>query len=139
VPIDPLALYHMASGLNYIHQQRFIHRDIKPANILICCNGADVSLKISDFAFCKPVDADGSASMTEVRGTEDWFAPELLPHLSTDCATARCHQLNDVFSMGCVFGYFLTRGIHPFGRVKFRIMSRIYQGNYDLSSLGQFK
>ena len=125
----------MASGLHYIHQHQFIHRDIKPENVLISVPSREnpsVQLKISDFGFCKPVSLHGSASMSDVRGTENWYAPELIPFVGSDCLAGRCNVLSDIFSMGCVFYYFLTRGKHPFGEARYLIMFRIEAGNHDL-------
>ena len=127
----------MASGLHYIHQEQFIHRDIKPENILISFpsrSDSSVQLKISDFGFCKPVSVRGTMSLSGIRGTFRWLAPELLPLLGQEGLSERGNISSDVFSLGCVFGFFLTRGVHPFGREVFLVMARISEGNSDLSS-----
>jgi serine/threonine protein kinase len=137
LPPEGESLYQMASGLHYIHQQQFIHRDIKPENILISFPlswNSSVQLKISDFGFCKPVSVRGTMSLSGIRGTFRWLAPELLPFLGKEGLSERGNISSDVFSMGCVFGYFLTRGIHPFGQETFLVMARISEGNSDLSS-----
>ena len=136
VPGHAEALYQMANGLLYIHQKEFIHRDIKPENILISFPSVTgrVQLKISDFGFTKHLKRGVSGSMSGVRGTENWFAPELLLLLNNfDSLVARCDVRSDIFSMGCVFGYFLTRGTHPFGKLMCAIMYKIHKGQYDLS------
>ena len=136
VPGHAEALYQMANGLLYIHQKECIFRDIKPENILISFPSVTgrVQLKISNFGFTKHLKRGVSDSMSGVRGTENWFAPELLLLLDNfDSLVARCDVRSDIFSMGCVFGYFLTRGTHPFGKILCKIMNQIYEGQYDLS------
>ncbi len=40
----------------------------------------------------------------------------------------------DVFSLGCIFYYVLSRGVHPFGD-SFRRQANILQGEYSLKEL----
>ena len=63
-----------------------------------------------------------------VAGTEGWIAPEmLLGNRSTTC-------LVDIFSMGCVYYYLLSRGKHPFGE-NFHRQANILSGHQDLAGL----
>ena len=63
-------------------------------------------------------------------GTEGWIAPEmLLGHRSTTCMV-------DIFSMGCVYYYLLSKGKHPFGE-NFHRQANILGGKSDLSHLDQ--
>jgi serine/threonine protein kinase len=112
-PSDPIVLYQIADGLDYIHSQKLIHRDIKPENILISMNGQQ--LKLSDFGLSKRISIRDTCSMSGTKGTLLWMAPELQGNNKK--ATPKC----DVFPCGCVFFVFLTRengGIHPFGDMK---------------------
>ena len=56
--------------------------------------------------------------MSDVRGTFDWLAPELLK-LMNDGTMRNDEQRGtiqtDVFAEGLVFGSFLLDGLHPFG------------------------
>jgi serine/threonine protein kinase len=117
-------LYQLAIGLDYIHKMKFIHRDIKHENVLIWVNpeNGEVLTKWADFGLSKPVNERGSCSMSGVRGTFDWLAPELLKLLDDAAANEdggekkqRETIQTDVFAEGLVFGYYLTDGLHPFG------------------------
>ncbi len=140
VPTDEQVLYQLASGLSYIHSIKIVHRDIRPENILISSSAKLVQMKLSNFKFAK---LDGSFSYSyshEKRPPapeSTWISPEVLtllldtfseksdyPSLSHDCFV-----LCDIFSMGCVFIYYLLRGVHPFGSEDWAIPSNIINGN----------
>jgi serine/threonine protein kinase len=108
----------MAEGLRYIHSNNLVHRDIKPDNILISASTTDVVLKISDFGLCKETSIQGSYSQSGVKGTLHYMSPEMLELMGRpdELQRTRGKKSSDVFAMGCVFYYFLTRGQHPFGR-----------------------
>jgi serine/threonine-protein kinase/endoribonuclease IRE1 len=77
-------------------------------------------MKWADFGFSKQVNERGSFTMGGVRGTYDYFAPEILKLLDEDSSTdnedkKRGTVQSDVFAEGLVFGYFLSGGVHPFG------------------------
>ena len=125
-------LYQLAVGLEYIHKSGLIHRDIKPANVLIWVSpeNGKVLMKWADFGLSKPVNERGTFTMSGVRGTLDWLAPELLKLLLDDRETEgdkieqRGTIQTDVFAEGLVFGCYLTDGLHPFGS-RFQITSNI--------------
>ena len=114
VPEDTDALYQLAHGLDYIHKRRFVHRDIKSDNILILFDevtNGPVLLKISDFGFCKPTNGNGSFSTgnnSAPKFNQVTTAPEIMPD------TRRANQKSDIFSLGCVFFNFLTKGQNLF-------------------------
>lgn len=108
---DAIALTQMASGLAYIHSQGLVHRDIKPANVLI---SPEIVLKISDFGFSKTTSLNGSFSTTSgCKGTKNFMAPEYLAlneKSDDERKSFRADKSVDVFSLGCVFFSFLTKG-----------------------------
>ncbi|XP_046460948.1 serine/threonine-protein kinase/endoribonuclease IRE1-like isoform X2 [Daphnia pulex] len=109
LPSDKMVLYQIADGLDYIHSNKLIHRDIKPENILISMAG---KMKLSDFGLSKQISTRGTCSISGIKGTLLWMAPEFFENIEK--ATPKC----DIFPCGCVFFVFLTRengGIHPFG------------------------
>ena len=63
------------------------------------------------------------------------MAPELLkernPGRNNLGPKARGTVKSDVFAEGCVFGYFLSDGIHPFGDADYEIPSNIAKNKLD--------
>ena len=93
---------------------------------------------ISDFGLCKRLDDDQSTSGTSAAGTRGWQAPEILrikleksfirltardivgdvmPSSSknTPLAQRKLTKSMDIFPLGCLFYYTLTKGRHPYG------------------------
>merc|ERR1719410_2704832 len=114
IKLDMTVVFRQAcQGLAHLHSLDIAHRDIKPQNVLISMPGkkGDVRAMISNFKLLTKTKV-GRMSFSRrsgVAGTEGWIAPEmLLGNRSTTC-------LVDIFSMGCVYFYLLTKGKHPFG------------------------
>ncbi|XP_046636113.1 serine/threonine-protein kinase/endoribonuclease IRE1-like isoform X2 [Daphnia pulicaria] len=128
MPPETEVLLQLAKGLAYIHQMELVHRDIKPQNVLISFDSAtqQVVMKWADFGFSKRVNERGTFTMSDVRGTYDYFAPEILKYLdevssNENEAKKRGTVQSDVFAEGLVFGYFLSKGVHPFGSSSYEI------------------
>jgi serine/threonine-protein kinase/endoribonuclease IRE1 len=132
MPPDTEVLLQLAKGLEHIHQNGLVHRDIKPENVLICVNPNtnQVLMKWADFGLCKRVNERGTFTMTGVKGTLNWSAPEILTFLNKEDSTENEEQhrgtvRSDVFAEGLVFGYFLSGGVHPFGAPRDQIPMKI--------------
>ncbi len=73
--------------------------------------------------------------MSGVKGSMSWMAPELLKERNQGRNNpghkARGTVKSDVFAEGCVFGYFLSDGIHPFGDADYEIPSNIAKNKLD--------
>ncbi|XP_073021341.1 rust resistance kinase Lr10-like isoform X2 [Primulina eburnea] len=86
----------VAKGIEYLHQgcdQQILHFDIKPNNILLDHN---FNPKICDFGLAKLCSKEQSAvSMTAVRGTLGYIAPEVLSR-----TFGRVSYKSDVYSFG---------------------------------------
>ncbi|GAP92074.1 putative protein kinase and ribonuclease protein [Rosellinia necatrix] len=137
----PRVLLQVANGLSFLHDLRIVHRDLKPQNILVTM-GRDgrPRLLVSDFGLCKKLEGGQSsfgATTAHAAGTSGWRAPELLlDDDARDTSTASMSSIHsdsssqlvsadvmpnrratraiDIFSLGLVFFYVLTKGLHPF-------------------------
>ncbi|KAI0175507.1 hypothetical protein GGR52DRAFT_315251 [Hypoxylon sp. FL1284] len=136
----PRVLLQIAHGLGFLHDLRIVHRDLKPQNILATM-GRDGKprLLVSDFGLCKKLEGGQSsfgATTAHAAGTSGWRAPELLldddARESSTLSMASTHSDSsqlvssdvmpnrratraiDIFSLGLVFFYVLTKGLHPF-------------------------
>ncbi len=119
-----ISFLHLALGLEYIHSKNLIHRDIKPENVLISVDSAGlVTMKWADFGFSRVVNERGTFTQSKIKGTDKWYAPELLKSLESD-KLGRGTVKSDVFSIALVFGYLLLGGKHLYGP-KFDISNNI--------------
>ena len=167
----PNILRQITAGLRYLHSLKIVHRDIKPQNILVSVSKSQTAapgalrLLISDFGLCKKLDDNQSsfrATTAHAAGTSGWRAPELLvdddhqspPNQSSSSldnselavmdpqTKRRATRAIDIFSLGCIFYYVLTRGGHPYDKDgKFMREANIVKGNHhlgDLQRLGDY-
>uniref|UniRef100_A0A0D9WYP0 non-specific serine/threonine protein kinase n=1 Tax=Leersia perrieri TaxID=77586 RepID=A0A0D9WYP0_9ORYZ len=99
----------VVAGIAHLHNLGIIHRDLKPQNVLISKEGP-LRAKLSDMGISKRLQDD----MTSVShhgtgfGSSGWQAPEQLRH-------GRQTRAMDLFSLGCLIFYCITKGKHPFG------------------------
>ncbi|VVD04564.1 unnamed protein product, partial [Leptidea sinapis] len=105
--------------------------DVKPHNVLLSMptGSGEVRAMISDFGLSKKLNI-GRVSFSRrsgVTGTDGWIAPEMINGERTTTSV-------DMFSLGCVFYYVLSRGHHPFGDV-LRRQANILTGEYKLDHL----
>lgn len=111
-------LRQVTRGLAHLHNLKIVHRDIKPTNILIfestTSEGAasEPQIKLADFDISKLLKTDETeftnTSPTNPTGTRGWMAPEVYQSKKFDFKV-------DVWALGLVFGYTLSKGKHPYG------------------------
>ncbi|KAM7360850.1 serine/threonine-protein kinase/endoribonuclease Ire1 [Cochliomyia hominivorax] len=120
-----------AAGLSHLHSLNIVHRDIKPQNVLLSLpdvNGV-VRVMISDFGLCKKLNY-GKTSFSRrsgVTGTDGWIAPEMMRGQRTTTSV-------DIFSLGCVYYYVLSKGQHIFGDALKR-QANILANDYNMTHL----
>jgi serine/threonine-protein kinase/endoribonuclease IRE1 len=157
----PNVLLQIANGLSHLHGLRIVHRDLKPQNILVTMTlEGKPRLVVSDFGLCKKLDGAQSsfgATTAHAAGTSGWRAPELLldddaRESSSSVASThsessqlvsadlmpnrRATRAIDIFSLGLIFFYVLTKGSHPFDcGDRFMREVNIRKGKMDLQPL----
>ncbi|KAJ1290851.1 hypothetical protein BS78_02G274400 [Paspalum vaginatum] len=115
----------VVTGLVHLHNLGIIHRDLKPQNVLISAEGP-IRAKLSDMGISKRLQDE----MTSVSyhgtgiGSSGWQAPEQL-------CNGRQTRAIDLFSLGCLIFYCITKGKHPFGEYYERDMN-IVNNRFDL-------
>ncbi|XP_045036508.1 serine/threonine-protein kinase/endoribonuclease ire-1 [Daphnia magna] len=89
-----------------------------------------VTLKWADFGLSKSVNERGTCSMSALKGTRNWIAPELL-RPTLDGRECRGDIKSDVFAQGLVFGCIFLDGEHLYGskQNKEEILKNIKEGN----------
>ncbi|KAI9083920.1 hypothetical protein K1719_034178 [Acacia pycnantha] len=99
----------MVSGLVHLHELGIIHRDLKPQNILIT-KERYLGAKVSDMGISKRLVGDVSSFSHNGTGcgSSGWQAPEQLHQGSQTRAV-------DLFSLGCILFFCITKGRHSFG------------------------
>ena len=162
INLDPKkALEEITSGLDHLHYLNVVHRDIKPQNILISGplrrtrdGRGSYRMMISDFGICKKLD-DGQTSFLPTTygssaGSRGWLAPEVLRItterglvdgdlvLASTMGHGRLTKSLDIFPLGCLFYYTLTKGRHPYGR-EFERDVNISRDIKDLSGLDELE
>ncbi|XP_046460725.1 uncharacterized protein LOC124207369 isoform X2 [Daphnia pulex] len=125
LPSDVQVVQQIIEGLHYIHSKNLVHRDVKPENILVS-KSEPATIKLSDFGFSKQTSSSGMYSISAIKGTLDWMAPEWKLNNATEIKTGSSSI--DIFSTGCVIFYYVTRGTHPFGEAD-TVTSNIVQNN----------
>lgn len=162
----PNVLYQITNGLQHLHNLRIVHRDLKPQNILVAPGkDGKPRMLVSDFGLCKKLEGEQSsfrATTAHAAGTSGWRAPELLLDddakltgqpttidASTDgnsgsdlltnpelMSSRRATRAIDIFSLGLIFFYVLTKGSHPFDcGDRYMREVNIRKGKYSLRAL----
>ena len=119
-------LRQITSGLQHLHSRKITHRDLKPSNVLISCPSSGnvrPQMKLANFGILRRAYASdlSKISLWKLSGSKGWMPPETY---TSDFFTYEM----DVFALGCLFGYTLNGGRHPFGVEKDERIIRIKYG-----------
>lgn len=122
MPPEKTFLLKLANVLDFIHSKNLVHGSICPVNVLLFStpNSKTASVKWTGYSLFKVTDEHGRYKMSQVKGNLKWMAPEMFALLRQTAAfeknyARRMMKESDVFSAGCVFFFYLTGGLHPFG------------------------
>lgn len=92
-------LYQMLCGLKHLHSAGIIHRDLKPSNIVV---DKKCSLKILDFGLARS--NSSHCNMTPYVVTRYYRGPEVVLGMNYEPNV-------DIWSVGCIMGEMVRRGI----------------------------
>lgn len=109
-------LRHIASALDYAHQNGIVHRDLKPSNIMFDKHG---NAKLADFGLAMHAETQASLTKRGIEGTPFYMAPEQITHDPLDGRT-------DIYALGIV-AYKMLTGTPPFqGNVQRVLQQHLY-------------
>ena len=105
-------------GVQHLHKNNVIHRNITPTNILLSYDEKTCrhSMKLADFGLARTVDGKSELLYLTKCGTPGWKAPELCGDQGRKYENKNTISFQvDIFPLGCIIGYSLSGGKHPFG------------------------
>jgi serine/threonine protein kinase len=137
---DLKCLFQISLGINYLHIRKIItHGQLNPASILIS-QSLRVQIKISQCGLLgkvvhhlkanPPQESRDLKMIVTSHHPTCWMLPESWltspDEDGNEIITPNPTTYGDVFAAGCIFFYFLKRGLHPFGfRERNSILSNI--------------
>ncbi len=102
-----IKLNYIISGLDVIHQRKFIHCDLHHGNILILSfSYSNYILSICDLGLCKPIEYFQTHTQDDIYGILPFVAPEVLRGKPYTPAS-------DIYSFSMIMWEFIS-GIPPF-------------------------
>lgn len=93
-------------------------------------------IKLSDMGLSKQLNDNQISYHTEVKGSLGWQPSEVISceKIFSEEALMQKTTKVDIFSLGCVFYYLLSKGNHPFGK-RVERESNILNGRFSTSEL----
>lgn len=120
-------LREVATGIEFLHSLGVVHCDIKPRNILLT---ADNQVKVSDMGLSKKLEEEETSftfSTNAPSGDGGWAPSEVL-------LCKRKTMKVDIFAMGVLNYFVLSKGSHPFGN-RFKRNGNIVDGVFELDKV----
>lgn len=120
-------LRQITSGLKHLHDKNIVHRDLKPGNILVSFPDGSLvppRIKLADFGLSRVrkddktiiertiIGSDYSVAFKPF-GTHGWIGPEMYGGVKSYSFWV------DIFPLGCIFSFVLTKGGHPFSNKRY--------------------
>ena len=125
-------LKQLASGLDFLHGHIIFHHDLKPSTVLISHAIRTPQIKLSNFAFVR-VCQSRDLPLCKTAGTNKaWMAPEVYE-------LAEVALSMNIFTLGLLFAFFLSGGLHPFADEKEERASNIKQKKPIILTVEQLK
>jgi serine/threonine-protein kinase/endoribonuclease IRE1 len=129
-------LHQITSGLDHLHRKQVIHGHLKPKNILVSypdC-GVPPMIKLVNFGIAhRIISGDGNpVTLWKLGGSKGWLPAEA--YVKTNFTTEM-----DVYALGLVFFYSLSKGCHPFGKDKEERVIRMKRSEHRVFTADQLK
>jgi serine/threonine protein kinase len=103
--------YDVLQALAFVHDTvKVVHRDVKPQNLMFTEPTPAAFLKLIDFGLATRWDGNEEPPLTEVCGTIDFMAPEILASVNGKRGYG---DRVDVWAAGVIM-YMMLSGKHPF-------------------------
>ena len=114
-------LCQIGLALQFLHDKSICHRNLKPSSILISRSNGTLRqhVKLTNFAFTRASSTCANSPLHKLVESKGWLPPEIYHPQATFTSVM------DVFSLGLVITYVLSRGIHVFGNDKESRISNI--------------
>ena len=103
IEIVQYLLVHLASALQYAHEEGVVHRDVKPANVLVDRRGTPL---VTDFGIAKASESPHLTRTGSVIGTPAYMSPE-------QCLGNEQTHASDQYALGVV-AFEMIAGRKPF-------------------------
>jgi hypothetical protein len=120
-------LREVCTGIEFLHSLGVVHCDIKPRNILLT---GDNQVKVSDMGLSKKLEEEETSftfSTNAPSGDGGWAPSEVL-------LCKRKTMKVDIFAMGVLIYFVLSKGSHPFGN-RFKRNGNIVDGVFELDKV----
>ena len=110
-------LSQITEGLAFLHKNKIFHRELKPSNVFISRAVGDLRpmMKLGNFGIYRKA---GQQRLLEMSSSKSWLPAEAHDKFTFTAAM-------DLFALGLLFGFTLSRGRHPYGDNEEEKVSRI--------------